>query len=118
MRASIPFTGDGMVFSPQQVKFEFLSYIKEFGGKPAEWCVGCADDAALALFDRHGVDPARDIWLWKPTLSKAAARIVFRYLTEQLHMPAADQGAGRCIYLFRRGLVENAMPMPARPGDA
>ena len=91
-----------MVFSPQQVKFEFLSYIKEFGGKPAEWRVGCADDAAQALFARHAVNADSDIWLWKPTLSPAAARIVFRYLTEQLQVPAADDGAGRCLFLFKR----------------
>lgn len=92
-----------MVFSPQQVKFEFLSYIKEFGGRPAEWCVGCADDPAEALFARHAVDAQNDIWLWKPTLSAAAARIVFRYLTEQLHLPASDERNGRCIFLFKRG---------------
>lgn len=107
-----------MTFSPQQVKFEFLSYIKEFGGRPAEWHVGCADDAAQALFAQHAVDAESDIWLWKPTLSAAAARIVFRYLTEQLHVPAADDRPGRCVFLFKRGLVEKDVPMPARPGAA
>ncbi|MCL8385591.1 hypothetical protein [Xanthobacter aminoxidans] len=105
-----------MVFSPQQVKFEFLSYIKEFGGRPADWCVGCADDPARALFVRHAVDTERDIWLWKPTLSPAAARIVFRYLTEQLHVPAVAEETGRCIFLFRRGPVERPIRTPARTG--
>lgn len=105
-----------MVFSPQQVKFEFLSYIKEFGGRPADWCVGCADDPAHALFAHNAVDAERDIWLWKPTLSPAAARIVFRYLTEQLHVPAAEEQAGRCIFLFRRGPVEKPLRMPASTG--
>ena len=107
-----------MVFSPQQVKFEFLSYIKEFGGRPGDWCVGCADDPAHALFARHAVDAESDIWLWKPTLSAAAARIVFRYLTEQLRVPAADDRTGRCIFLFKRGLVEHREPAPSCPGEA
>lgn len=93
-----------MVFSPQQVKFEFLSYIKEFGGNPTEWRVGCAEDATAALFDENAVDQDRDIWLWKPTLSAAAARIVFRYLTEQLHVPSASSTTnGSNIFLFKRG---------------
>ena len=91
------------IFSPQQIKFEFLSYIKEFGGLPEEWRVGCAADAQAALFDREGVDRERDIWLWKPALSPAAARIVFRYLTEQLHVPSADSAdVGATIFLFKR----------------
>ncbi|MDQ0390906.1 hypothetical protein [Labrys monachus] len=108
-----------MVFSPQQVKFEFLSYIKEFGGRPAEWCVGCAEDPAQALFARHAVDADTDIWLWKPTLSAAAARIVFRYLTEQLHVPAADDdGTGRCIFLFKRSSAQETAPRLPNPRAA
>lgn len=95
------------MFSPQQVKFEFLSYIKEFGGRPTEWVVGCADDPTQALFARNAVDAESDIWLWKPTLSAAAARIVFRYLTEQLQAHAADDRTGRCIFLFKRVATEH-----------
>ncbi len=92
-----------MIFSPQQIKFEFLSYIKEFGGRSADWRVGCAADAQEAMFDREGVNRELDIWLWKPALSPAAARIVFRYLTEQLHVPVAQSsGQGANIFLFKR----------------
>ncbi|MDH4980718.1 hypothetical protein [Hyphomicrobium sp. D-2] len=92
-----------MVFSAQQIKFEFLSYIKEFGGQPAEWHVGCAPDAPKAMFEQADVDSEHDIWLWKPALSPAAARIVYRYLTEQLgvnHAASACDGAN--IFLYKR----------------
>ncbi|WP_423415674.1 hypothetical protein RLW55_04140 [Hyphomicrobium sp. B1] len=92
-----------MVFSPQQIKFEFLSYIKEFGGRPDEWQVGCAADAQLAMFERERVDRERDIWLWKPALSPAAARIVFRYLTEQLNVRICEgETQGANIFLFKK----------------
>jgi len=92
-----------MVFSPQQIKFEFLSYIKEFGGRPEEWYVGCADDAQSAMFEHGGVDRERDIWIWKPALSPAAALIVFRYLTEQLRVRRAECGTrGANVFLFKR----------------
>lgn len=92
-----------MVFSPQQIKFEFLSYIKEFGGCPNEWQVGCAADAQLAMFEREGVDRESDIWLWKPALSAAAAKIVFRYLTEQLDVRICEgETQGANIFLFKK----------------
>ena len=93
-----------MVYSAQQIKFEFLSYIKEFGERPEEWLVGCAVDAQEAMFEHEKVDRERDIWVWKPALSPAAARIVFRYLTEQLHAQAAGSSAqGANVFLYRRG---------------
>lgn len=92
-----------MVFSPQQIKFELLSYIKEFGGRPEQWRVGCAVDAQAALFEREGVDRELDIWVWKPALTPNGAHIVFRYLTEQFHVPAADSATrGASIFLFKR----------------
>lgn len=92
-----------MVFSVQQIKFEFLMYIKEFGGRAADWRVGLAADAPAALFGAQKVDPDADVWLWKPALSAAAARTVFRYMTEQFHVPAAEGATdGACVFLFRR----------------
>jgi hypothetical protein len=79
-----------MVFSAQQVKFEFLSYIKEFGGDPTDWRIGSGTDAQGALFERNGIDRERDIWLWKPTPSPAAANIVLRFFIERMGVPATD----------------------------
>lgn len=92
-----------MVFSPQQVKFEFLSYIKEFGGDRSEWRVGACADPDAALFEDNAVDRKADIWLWKPTLSAAAAGIVLRYMTGQLGIPVTENSTpGPVIYLFKR----------------
>ena len=91
-----------MVFSPQQVKFEFLSYIKEFGVEPEHWRVGSGSDAEDALFRQNKVDRDKDIWLWKPLLSPAAAAIVLKYMTHNLRIPLADNSEnGRFIFLFR-----------------
>lgn len=98
-----------MVFSVQQIKFEFLSYIKEFGGRPEEWCVGCAEDAQRAMFEQEAIDRERDIWVWKPALSPAAAQIVFRYLTEQLRVQITESATrGANIFLFKRVSVSDA----------
>ena len=60
-------------YSVQQIKFEFISYVKEFGADFSAWSVGVAEDAPAALFREHGIDETRDIWLWKPAVSPAAA---------------------------------------------
>jgi hypothetical protein len=92
-----------MVFSPQQVKFEFLSYIKEFGGSPEEWRIGCGADAETALFDENLVDRERDIWLWKPMLSPAAATIVLRYMSERFRVQIAENStSGPILYIYKK----------------
>ena len=92
-----------MALSPQQVKFEFLTYIKEFDVDAETWRVGSTDDAELALFVENDVDKQNDIWLWKPLLTSAEARIVLRYMTQQFGVPLADQSKeGPIVYLFRR----------------
>lgn len=94
-----------MILSVQQIKYEMLLYIKEFGGVAGDWRVGIAEDAPKALFEENGVEEASDVWCWKPALTPAAARTVYRYMTEQFHVPpAAWSGEGRCVFLFARGL--------------
>lgn len=95
-----------MTFSVQQIKFECLSYIKEFGAKTDEWAIGVADDPERALFAECGIDAGRDIWLWKPALSAAAARTVFdfmvgRYRLSPVEAPASVAG-GACVFMYRR----------------
>lgn len=92
-----------MVYSVQQIKFEFLMYIKEFGGKAEEWRIGLASDAAQALFNDNAVDEQRDIWLWKPALTPAAARTVYQYMTQQFHVPPVESATdGNCVFLFKK----------------
>ncbi len=92
-----------MVYSVQQIKFEALMYIKEFGGKAEEWRVGVAADAPAALFGDNAVDAERDIWFWKPALSPAAARTVYQYMTQQFRVPPVEGATeGNCVFLFKK----------------
>ncbi|MBC7208888.1 MAG: hypothetical protein H5U27_20620 [Methyloversatilis sp.] len=94
-----------MSYSVQQIKFECLTYIKEFGARMDEWSIGMADDPEHALFGLCGVDPERDIWLWKPALSVNAARTVVDFMTGRYRLhPARASSApgGRCVFMYRR----------------
>ena len=61
-----------------------------------------AEDAPAALFGEHGIDEARDIWLWKPAVSPAAAAMVRDWICGR-QGAAALPGEGRQVFLFRRG---------------
>lgn len=94
-----------MVYSVQQVKYEFLAYIKEFDSTFSNWYVGMSDQPKQALFERHGVRDAADPWLYKQLLTNRAARTVQAYFLEHLKtagVPTDDQSENvDCVYLYK-----------------
>lgn len=94
-----------MAFSVQQIKFECLSYIKEFGAKTDDWAIGMAEDPEHALFSHCGIDPESDIWLWKPALSHTAARTVFDFMVGRYRLVPVDgfaaEAQGSCVFMYR-----------------
>ncbi|GEP12054.1 hypothetical protein [Methylobacterium gnaphalii] len=97
-----------MVYSVQQIKFEFVSYVKEFGADFREWSVGVADDARRALFVENGVDETGDVWLWKPALTPAAAAMIRSWLVDRHGVANVSADAsGPEIYLFKRRSAES-----------
>jgi hypothetical protein len=101
-----------MVYSVQQIKYEILAYMKEFGGDFADYYVGIAADPQKALFERHGVDKEKDPWLYKQALTFAAARTVQKYFLGRLHAdgePVQEGDADTdCVYVYKKS--ENTRP--------
>ncbi len=92
-----------MADSVQQIKFELISYVKEFGGDFAQWSIGRAVDARKSLFEVHEVDPIQDIWLWKPALTCSAAAIVVKWMTQrQKTRSVFEDEDGHCVFIFKR----------------
>ena len=94
-----------MIVSVQQVKYEFLAYIKEFDSTFSNWYVGLSDQPKIALFDLHGVRDAEDPWLYKQLLTNRAARTVQDYFIDHLKTAGA-RGVEQsedvdCVYLFK-----------------
>lgn len=92
-------------YSIQQIKFECLSYIKEFGARMDQWVIGTSDDPERTLASL-GVDLEHDIWLWKPALSATAARLVVEFFTGRYQVRPALQvatpGTENCIFLYKK----------------
>ena len=95
-----------MVHSVQQIKYEVLAYIKEFGGDFEEWYVGIAGDPLITMSDRHHVDKKKDIWLYKQALTFNACRTVQRYFLERLRTDGVAVTSGEesedCVYPYKK----------------
>ncbi|HEY0285396.1 MAG TPA: hypothetical protein VGC62_00020 [Pseudomonas sp.] len=93
-------------YSVQQIKFEFLSYLKEFGSAKG-WQIGVCDDPQAVLFDSLAVDCSADIWLWKPALNASAAGKVVEYFQQRFGIAEAAcnraSEAANCVFLYRKG---------------
>lgn len=94
-----------MILSVQQVKYEFLAYIKEFDETFSNWCVGISDAPKQTLFGRHGVRTDEDPWLYKQLLTHRAARTVYDYFVDHLKtagvQPTGSSSDFDCVYLFK-----------------
>ena len=71
-----------MVYSVQQIKYEILAYIKEFGGEFSDYYVGVSDNPKKSLFKVHNVNRKKDPWLYKQALTLQAAKTASRSLQE------------------------------------
>jgi len=94
------------VFSVQQIKYEFLLYMKGLGGAFGDWYVGAAADAEAALFSTHGVQRNDDPWIYKPALTNRATITIVRYFVEVLHtdgrVPDLTDDGATIAFLFRK----------------
>ena len=95
-----------MVFSVQQIKYEILAYIKEFGGDFSDYYVGVTDDPETALFQEHTVDRKKDPWLYKQALTFQAARTAQDYFLSRLKSDGARVIEGDddtdCVYVYKK----------------
>ncbi len=95
-----------MIHSVQQMKFELLATIKEFGGSFQDWFVGIAADPLSTMTAQHGVDREADIWIYKQALTFHACRTVQDYFLEKLNTDGVRVTKARedmdCVYMFKK----------------
>lgn len=111
------------VFSVQQIKYEFLAYIKGLGGDFSDWYVGVAAQPERALFDEHRVRPDADPWIYKPALTSKATQTVLRYFRNNLHTDGGDaervDDDATFVFMFRKGAgTMPAFSAPSTDGGA
>ena len=101
-----------MIFSVQQIKFEFFQYIREFSTNFDGWFVGISSDPKKDLFDKHLVDREKDIWLHKQAVSFAACKTIQKYFLENLNTDGEiileEKESMVNVYLFKKSI--NTIP--------
>lgn len=100
-----------MVYSVQQIKYEILAYMKEFGEDFDAYYVGVAADPMAALLKRHKIDKDKDPWLYKQALTFQAARTAQDYFLSRLQtdgerIVAPEDETERdntdCVYVYKK----------------
>lgn len=95
-----------MIYSVQQIKYDILLYIREFGGTFEDWYVGISSDPLKTLLEEHQLDREKDPWLFKEALSFKAARTVQEYFVTKLHtdgIPVIGGGETMdCVYAYKK----------------
>jgi hypothetical protein len=95
-----------MIYSVQQIKFEILGYIKEFGADFPQWYIGISSRPKDAMRDRHSVDEVEDVWLCKQAVSLRACETIRSYFVDKLKVDCTQNedrlSDGNWIYLFRK----------------
>lgn len=94
-------------FSVQQIKYEFLLYMKGLGGRFEDWYVGAAGNPEETLRMEHRAREGDVPWMYKPAVSSKATRTILKYFREVLHTDGGDAdtlGEGATYaFLFRKG---------------
>ena len=97
-----------MILSVQQIKYELLAYIKEFGGDFAQWYVSIASDPIATLTVSHRVDTAAGLWIYKQALTARAAGTAQAYFVDMLgtdgRRPDSMNEDCDCVYAYRKEL--------------
>tara|TARA_B100000029_G_scaffold235488_1_gene232618 strand:- start:49 stop:354 length:306 start_codon:yes stop_codon:yes gene_type:complete len=95
-----------MVYSVQQIKYEILAYMKEFGGDFSDYFVGVTDDPENILFKVHKVSRKKDPWLYKQALTFQAARTAQDYFLTRLRADGEPVIQGNedmdCVYVYKK----------------
>ena len=94
-----------------QIQFDCLSYIKEFGARPAEWTVGTCEEP-----ERQLRDAADALWLTRPALTEKAARAVVANLHRRYGVAVAESQEGRHVFLVRPAPSQNVADIPPSTG--
>jgi hypothetical protein len=93
-------------FSVSQIQFDCLSYIKEFGARPADWTIGTCVDPSPFLRDRLDQDCGQVLWLIRPALTPRAALAAVDHLHRRYGVQLDRRGpadpAGRHVFIVRQ----------------
>ncbi|WP_018699769.1 hypothetical protein [Amorphus coralli] len=109
-----------MAFSVQQIKFDLLSAIKEFGGDGSDWRIGLSDRPPAEALTSEGLEPDNYVFIGKPAATPRAAEIVLEFMTGRCRVmgqPAPVPPASHnWVYMYREKASLPGGEMPRANG--
>ncbi|MBR9840537.1 MAG: hypothetical protein GYB50_21985 [Rhodobacteraceae bacterium] len=104
-----------MLYSIQQIKYEFLYAIKEFDSDGRQWRIAVSDLPPAETLAREGIDPQDCVFVGKPAGTPRAAQLVRDFFLDRYDVPDVGRsGEGGSalswVVLFR---PKASLPRPA-----
>ena len=104
-------------YSVQQIKFELLSYLKEFGTHGPDWTIAVVAGPDDGLIKDITLNQNEDeIWICKPTLSAKAASIIAQHMVSRFDLNllksssgSEDQSTEKNWVMMYRGAKQNVV---------
>lgn len=88
----------------EQIKVDFLNYMRSCGGSYSGWYVGITNDAQRRLFTEHGVNKDSGAWIFRTADSSETARRIEQHFINL----GLDGGTGggdytaKIVYAYRK----------------
>jgi len=106
-----------MRYSIQQIKFDFISAIRDIDDEAGKWAgilADCPPEEALRCLGR---DPGECIFIAKPAVSDRAAEMVLEFMVRRLGVyHLAFERKGHWAMIFRDELTPNILVRVAAEG--
>lgn len=91
------------VYSPQQIKWDLLSAIREYGTDATQWTVCLSSQPPEETIIGLGHYPDAMSYMGKPAMTERAARLVYDFLRQRMGVATVEtRRAGPWIIVFRQ----------------
>jgi hypothetical protein len=92
-----------MRYSIQQIKFEFISAIREIDDDAGRWNAAIVDQPPEASLRQMGFDPSEFVYVAKPAVSPRAAALVLDFMADRMGVRRSlVSDTGHWAMMFRR----------------
>lgn len=92
-----------MRYSIQQIKFEFISAIREIDDDAGRWTAAIVDHPPEASLRQMGFDPTEFVYVAKPAVSPRAAALVLDFIADKMGVNRTRANeTGHWVMMFRR----------------
>ena len=71
-----------MAKEKQEIITDIKAHVKDRGGSYSAWYVGITEDAKRRVFDEHGVEEGKDLYIWRTAVSSTVAREIEEYFLD------------------------------------